>query len=98
MTPGELADLAVDACAAARLTRLLTADTLPPLSAAREKAHDAVARRHGPAWADGLRCPWCAGMWVAAAVHLARHRLAGWPQAARLLAVAHLAGLLQSDT
>jgi hypothetical protein len=49
------------ALAAARLTRLWTRDSLPPLPAFRQY----VATRWGhKAWSELVDCPWCAGFWI----------------------------------
>lgn len=50
--------------AAARLTRLWTRDSLPPLPAFRQY----VATRWGhKAWSELVDCPWCAGFWITVA-------------------------------
>lgn len=50
--------------AAARLTRLWTRDSLPPLPRFRQY----VATRWGNrAWAELVDCPWCAGFWITSA-------------------------------
>lgn len=90
-------DLIVDALAVARLTRLVTEDTLPPLEAARERAYAVVEQRHGAAWAEGITCPWCVSVHLAAAVLVAR-RVAprAWSTAARGLALSYAAGWLNT--
>lgn len=53
--------------ATARLTRLVTEDTITgPIRAA-------LIRRRGPKslWVAWVRCPWCVGLWLAAGVTLA---------------------------
>lgn len=112
-------DLAVDALAAARLTRLVTADTVTepvrswiirstylvmrgeddvadlerdfPHSTWTERAADDPA---APALATLLTCSWCAGVWVAAAVTVARRRSPRWAGVAEAAAVAYVAGRL----
>lgn len=54
--------LVVDVLAAARLTRLATKDSLPPLKDAREAA---LRRWRGSPWAVLVVCPWCFGFWFA---------------------------------
>jgi hypothetical protein len=80
-------DLAVLALAAHRLTRLVTSDDL--LDAPRT----AVVRRLGarPNLADAVRCDWCVGAWVSAAVVLAGSR---WPAARRLAAIPALSSVV----
>lgn len=52
--------------ATARLTRLLTVDELPLVARPRDKIIDRYGTDH---WLSYLvTCPWCLGMWVAAAV------------------------------
>lgn len=52
-----------------RITRLLTADSFPPLQSARE----AIQHRYGPeSWQAYLsECPWCVSVWIGGAVVLA---------------------------
>ena len=74
--------LAVDALAAARLTRLITRDYLTEGLRARAGA------RHA-ALGDLARCPHCVGVWAALAVTAARRLAPGvWPAVAWPLAVA----------
>lgn len=116
-------DLATDALATYRLTRLVSADliTLAPrnriiraLYAARgdRQARDeqtegapaadtdwtGLAIAHGPdapKLAQLIVCRWCASIWIAAAVTVARHTMPRqWAPVARLLACASAAGLL----
>jgi hypothetical protein len=90
-------DLLVDALAVARLTRLVTDDTLPPLDAARRRAYEHVQQRHGAAWAEGITCPWCVSVHVGIAAVIAR-RVAprAWDTAARALALSYAVGWLSS--
>lgn len=90
-------DLLVDALAVARITRLVTDDTLPPLEAARRRAYEHVQQRHGAGWAEGVTCAWCVSVWVAAGAVVAR-RVAPrtWDRAARALALSYAAGWLNS--
>ena len=98
MTAARALDLLTDALAAARLVRLVTLDTFPPAEALRQRAYTATLHRHGPGWAEGWGCPWCAGVWCAAAVTVARALAPGpWGHAARALAVAQVAGILTRD-
>lgn len=54
--------LTVLALTTSRLTRLITADTLPPLQDARE----ALTARLPDRYQHGLTCPWCVSPWAAA--------------------------------
>jgi hypothetical protein len=104
-------ELAVDALATYRLTRLATADVIS------EPARMAVLRRVGaepppgdedpsaqqvveamddpPRLATLVTCRWCAGMWIAGGVALARRAAPGpWDPVARGLALAATAVLL----
>jgi hypothetical protein len=84
----------VDALATARLTRLLTQDSITePFRVRVERAEGAG---HLPLGAgEFVSCPWCVGVWVSAAVATAR-RVAprAWNVAAGVLACAEVAGLL----
>lgn len=51
-----------------RIWRLLAEDAFPPAIWFREWSDAAVARRFGGTWAAGIRCPWCSGFWISAAV------------------------------
>lgn len=71
-------DLAVNALAAYRLTRLITRDSLPPLPALREavrERYDRLQDQRGRAEthpvAELIECPWCMGFWVSAGVAVA---------------------------
>lgn len=57
--------LAATTLAAARLTRLITADTWPPAVKARETAYQHIEQR-APGWGHGVDCAWCVSPWVAA--------------------------------
>src|SRR5262249_34655587 len=79
-------DLAIDAAAGYRLTRLVTTDTFPPIKALRER----IVERHTmikamtsgdgsteylvtpDALAELVQCPHCASFWIASAVVAAR--------------------------
>lgn len=90
----------IDAGAAARLTRLITRDTFPPVAHAREWVLDRVdpgkvrdTDGEPPALAELLTCNWCAGWWVSAGVVIARAfapRL--WDPLARALAMSMIVG------
>jgi hypothetical protein len=91
-------DLVVDALATFRLVRLWTADSYPPVKAAREKVEQVVEREHGAAWADGVGCPWCVSVWIAGGVIAARRVTPrGWDVLARALAFSAVAGFLSGD-
>lgn len=85
--------LLVDALAAYRLTHLITDDHLP-FGPIRERV---LHTDSDGLIAEWMECPWCAGMWVAAAVVAAR---AGaprwWAPAARVLALSAAVGLLST--
>jgi len=87
-------DLAVDALATLRITRLITVDSFPPIAAAREKIQ---TRYEGKPVAELVGCPHCAGVWVAGGVMLAR-RVAPrwWSCVAVLLALAAAPSLAAS--
>jgi hypothetical protein len=85
-------EVAVDALAVARLTKLVQDDEVWPVKEGRE----AFERWAGDSrWADLASCPWCASWWIALLVIAARHR---WPRAwswiARALAGSAVAGHL----
>lgn len=90
-------DLLVDVLAVARLTRLVTDDTLPPLEAGRRRAYAHVQQRHGAGWAEGITCPWCVSIHIGVAVVIAR-RVAprAWSPLARALALSYAAGWLNT--
>lgn len=54
--------LTVLALTTSRLTRLITADTFPPVADARE----ALTARLPDRYQHGLTCPWCVSPWAAA--------------------------------
>lgn len=87
-------DLALDALATVRLTRLVTIDSFPPIAAARERIQ---TRYEGRPVAELVGCPHCAGVWVAAGV-LAARRVAPrwWSPVAVLLALAAAPSLAAS--
>lgn len=55
----------VDVLAVARITRLLTKDTLPPIKSRREAL---LRRMRGSGWASIAVCPWCLGFHIAVLV------------------------------
>lgn len=96
-------DLAVDALAASRLTRLITTDDFPPVKALREWALNRVdpykVRKvkgaEPPALAELIECNWCAGMWVSGGVVALRRLVPGlWDPLARILATSMVVGLV----
>lgn len=54
--------------AAYRLTRLLTADDLPPSKAFRDWVRHRTG--HDSAWSTLVHCEWCSGVWGVAGVFL----------------------------
>ena len=110
-TPPPWYELAVDALATYRLTRLATADVIseparmallrrvgadPPPGEADPSAQEVVeAMDHPPRLATLITCRWCAGMWIAGGVAVARRTApAAWDPVARGLALAAAAVLL----
>lgn len=85
-------DVAVDAIAVARLTRLWQHDEVWPVLEAREAF---LAKAGDSRLADLASCPFCASWWIALAVGVARAR---WPRAwgwvARALAASEVTGQL----
>lgn len=92
----QVIDLAVDALAAYRLTRLITTDTFPPIKAVRDRVVSAHEIEGDPdAWAELVQCPWCSGMYVAFAVVLLRLRMPGlWGWVAKALATSAVVGMV----
>lgn len=80
----------VEALAAARVTRLVTRDTVT--RPAREHVGRLEAEGRVPlgSW-EFVRCPWCVGVWAALLVMVTRRR-GRWLW--RVLAAAEVAGLL----
>jgi hypothetical protein len=89
--PTDAVEVAVDALAVHRLTRLVQDDDVP-FGPARELLLDLGRDRKAT---ELLTCPWCLSMWIAAAVVLARRRWPrAWPWIARALAGSAVAGHL----
>ena len=65
--------LVVAAGASGRLTRLITSDviTIPLRKAVIIRARTDGGSRFWSVVEDWQRCPWCAGLWISAGVHLA---------------------------
>ena len=82
----------VDAVAVHRLTKLWQDDEVWPMPELRE----AFLRRAGDTrWADLESCPWCASVWIAVGVVIARRLFPrAWPVVARVLAYSAAAGHL----
>lgn len=97
-----MSDLVVDALAVARLTRLITVDTVPfgnlrevVKSGAWAKHHqDHPADDGEPKLVELLECPWCTSAYCAMFVLCAR-RIAprAWNPIAKLLAGSQIAGM-----
>jgi hypothetical protein len=87
-------DLATDALACYRLTRLATLDSLPPVKRTRDK----VLTRWGDSeWSELAVCPWCLSVWLAAGVVAARTIAPRtWTPVARVLAYSAVTGWLSS--
>ena len=80
-------ELAVDALATYRLTRLVVVDTITEPLRERVPEGTFVGRL--------IDCPWCVGVWVGMGVALARHAFPRqWEPVARGLALASAAALL----
>lgn len=96
------AQLTVNALAAARLTRLWTRDSLPPLPRLRQAVLDkldAVQRQRGQHDDHPLvalvNCPWCIGFWLSAAVAAAATLAPqAWRPIGTALAFSQTTGLL----
>lgn len=88
----------VGTLAAARVTRLLTADHWPPVEALRNRWDSWTAlteRRAG--WTILLHCPWCLSPWITAAAGLSAvlsHLAWWWWAGAGWLALSYAAGWL----
>lgn len=89
-------DVAVDALATYRLTRLVQRDTLPPVVKFREAVRAADPRP--PDWAlELLECPWCLSVWVGLCVSVAR-RVAprSWSAVGAALAASAVTGIVMT--
>lgn len=86
-------ELAVDALAVARLSRLLQDDEVWPALEARE----AFERWAGDTrWTDLASCKWCISMWLAAGVTFLRWRFPrAWPVLGRILAASAVTGYVE---
>jgi Protein of unknown function (DUF1360) len=92
---GDPVDLAVDALAVYRLTRLATVDTFPVAAAARERVTRWARETDRASIEELIHCPWCIGFWIATGVVLARAGLPrSWSPAARALALSAAAGVI----
>lgn len=54
--------------AAYRAVRFVVIDDFPPMVRIRDGIESFVLAHVGADWADGVKCPWCAGFWVSVAV------------------------------
>ena len=90
--------LVVNALAVARIERLISRDSFPPVAWLREHTLDWLNRdRDRPHWVDDLvNCPWCLSVWVAVGVTVCATFVPGWTWIAVPLAFSavtgHLAG------
>jgi hypothetical protein len=97
-------DLLVDALAAARVTRLVTTDTFPPVKLLREWALDKVDPnpQEGQApssLAELIECHWCAGFWISAGVVAARRYVPGvWDPIAKAFAFSMTVGFAVANS
>jgi len=92
-TANDFADLAVDALASYRLTKLVRDDMITePL---REAVHERVGDPAESKLAYLVNCPWCLSIWFGAGLVILRWR---WPKVgrgvARALAVSALTGMI----
>lgn len=89
--------LPIYALAAFRLTRMWTADSLPPLPWVRQYV---LTHWGHKAWSELMTCPWCAGVWWSfGVVILSASPIApAWQWVALPLAVSAVAGGLASLT
>jgi hypothetical protein len=86
-------DVIIDALAVYRLTRLLTEDAI--LEQPRADLEAALTDAGHPLAAEGIRCPWCVGMYVAGAVTvLSTLAPRPWRPLARALALSAITGAL----
>lgn len=95
--------LLVDMAAAARVTRLVTTDTFPPVKHLRDWLLDKVDPRQvrkvekaePPTFVELIECNWCAGFWISVAVVVARKRFPDlWDPIARVFATSYAVGML----
>jgi hypothetical protein len=88
-------ELAIDALAVYRLTRLATIDTFPAARSLRDRLSRWSTESGHPAVEELVHCPWCIGFWIASGVVAVR---AGTPRAwsplARALALSAAAGVI----
>jgi hypothetical protein len=90
---GRGAEFLVDALAAARLIRLATRDTFPPVKRTRNLVIGWAGQ--GSSIAELVDCPWCAGFWITAGVVAARRVVPrAWAPVADVFAAAFLASYL----
>lgn len=88
-------ELVEDALAAWRITHLIVADALPPVAKLRDRILDTLGPDHPVSYL--ITCPACTGVWVGAAVAVARFAMPrAWRPVARGLAAAAAAPLLES--
>lgn len=80
------AELAIDALATARLTRLIVEDRVP-FGPIRDRLEE-----RGGYLGELVSCPWCSSMWLAAGV-VAVRRYRWWRPVALALAFSEVAGL-----
>jgi hypothetical protein len=89
--------LAVNALAAARLTRLWTRDSLPPLPRWRDTVIERLNRNRPTEHplVNLVDCPWCIGFWISAGVAVIMSLLPSlWPVVAVPLAFSTVVGHL----
>lgn len=88
-------ELAVDALAAYRLTRLANVDTFPAAVMVRDRVTRWARESGHPAVDDLVHCPWCIGFWIAGGVVLTRAVAGrGWEPIARTLAISAASGVI----
>lgn len=65
--------------AAYRAVRFVTVDDFPPMMWTRDGIESFLLAHIGADWADGVKCPWCAGFWVCCVVVVVVWRYASLP-------------------
>jgi hypothetical protein len=89
-------NLAVDALASYRVTRLLVSDGI--VDRQRDALVDHLRRRGHRKLVDLSECPWCIGFWVACGVVAARRAVPrAWSPVAEAFAFSAVSGLLATE-
>jgi hypothetical protein len=89
-------DVAIDALATYRVTRLLVSDGV--VDRPRAALLERLRRNEHHKLVELIECPWCTGVWAAAAVAASRRTARRWwAPLAEVLAFSAVAGLLASE-